>query len=110
MKFSLQALELSVKLGITSQEQQEPQMVLADIDYEYDVSGAIKSDHIQDTLDYQQVYDAVKKLSAEGSWDLLETLHAELKNMLLQQFKDMKALTVTLTKFPFEDGAVVVKG
>lgn len=109
MKFALQALELSVKLGITSDEQNEPQMVLADIDYEYDVSAAIKSDNIQDTLDYQQIYDAVKSFTIAGSWDLLETLHTELKHMLFNKFSGMENLHLTLTKFPFEDGAVVVK-
>ena len=110
MKFALQALELSVNLGITSDEREDLQMVLADIDYEYDAKKAIQSDDIKDTLNYQKVYDFVKEFVNGKDWDLLETFHSELKSSLEEAFKDMKKLELTLTKFPFEDGAVVVKG
>lgn len=110
MKFALQALELAVNLGITSGERDETQMVLADLDYEYDVTKAIKSDDVKDTLNYQKVYDAVKAFVAEKDWDLIETMNIEMKAFLEAEFKDMKKLELTLTKFPFEDGAVVVKG
>ena len=110
MKFALQALELGVKLGITSGERDELQMVLADLDYEYDASAAVKSDDVKDTLNYQKVYDAVKEFVDGKEWDLIETLHTEMKASLEKEFKDMKKLELSLTKFPFEDGAVVVKG
>ena len=110
MKFALQALELGVKLGITSGERDDPQMVLADLDYQYDPAKAIESDDVKDTLNYQKVYDWVKEFVEGKEWDLLETFHFEMKASLEAEFKDMKQLELTLTKFPFEDGAVVVKG
>ena len=110
MKFALQALELSVKLGITSEERAEPQMVLLDLDYEYDVSKAIESDDISDTLDYQQIYDAIKSFVGEKEWDLIEKLHVDMKKTLIESFSAMENVKLTLTKFPFEDGAVVVSG
>lgn len=109
MKYSLQALELNVSIGITEEERSELQMVLCDVSFEADSSQGEISDRIEDVVNYQQIYDVIKELTREGqSWNLLEKLHKDIQIVLEKTFSDIQHIEVALTKFPFEDGAVMI--
>lgn len=108
MKYALQALELNVHIGITPEERSEPQLVLCDVDFEADSSKGASSDNITDVLNYQALYDAIKNVTeGDQQWNLLEKLHADIKSAL-SQF-ELGSVSVALTKFPFEDGAIMIR-
>jgi len=108
MRFSLQNIELSVYLGITEEEQSTPQTVRVSVSFTADTRAAEQSDNITDTADYQAVYDRIKSL-AEGKWNLLEKLHADLLTALKEKFPELKNITLQIEKRPWEDGSVVIE-
>jgi dihydroneopterin aldolase len=60
--------------GANPGEKDQPQLFVVDLDVDVDVGG----DAIGDTADYRAIAQRVRDVVAEGSFDLLETIAAEV--------------------------------
>jgi len=98
----------NVSLGITANERQTPQPVSICMRFEYDCQQAFSSDAIEDTIDYQQIYEHLERLLSKKDWNLLETLHHDIHNSFLVPFPEIKIISLEVTKTPWKNGNITI--
>lgn len=69
-----------------------------DIEIEADISAAAASDHVTDTVNYQEAYEVARAILTETNRRLLESLVVEIADALLGRFAIAEAVTVRLRK------------
>lgn len=92
-------LELRYRIGVSEAERAWPQRLLVTIDMELDVSAAIKSDNIRDTINYFDVAQMLFKWGKRREWNLIEKLADEMADLILKKFQP-DSVTIELKKFP----------
>ena len=70
----VEGLTLEASIGINPAERQRRQPVVIDVDLTVDVTPPLDSDNIADTVSYDGVVDAARRIVAAGHIDLVETL------------------------------------
>jgi len=98
-KISMVDLELHYRIGISEAERAWPQRLLVTVDMELDVSAAIKSDNIRDTINYFDVAQMLFKWGKRREWNLIEKLTDEMADLILEKFQP-DSVTIELKKFP----------
>jgi dihydroneopterin aldolase len=93
----LHGMEFFAHHGYYHEEQLIGNYFYVDITVEADLSKAIESDCLEDTINYQQVYDLVKR-EMEIPSRLLEHLAGRIVNTLYTNIPDIKQLSVKVTK------------
>lgn len=78
-------------------EKKEGNTFIVSLAMELDTSVAGKSDNLEDTLNYQEVYDVVKK-EMEISSNLIEHVAQRVMNSLKNKFPEIIKLEVELSK------------
>jgi dihydroneopterin aldolase len=100
-------LEVFSKIGVPDLERKKAQRLLISIDARIPhVRKAAKSDSIQKTVDYFQIYQGIHRIAKSKPRKLLETLAEELSFFILSEFSISK-VTVTVKKFIFKDARYV---
>ena len=108
MHYHLKNLEIKVWLGVYESEKEAPQRVLVNAWFEADTQLAAESDDLADTIDYALVEKFIRDFAGETHFELLERLHTAMLQGLQQQFAALKKLQLSIEKFPFENGSVVI--
>ena len=85
MKVELRGLHVFGYHGVEEEEQRLGQPFLYDIELEVGDRGA--SDRLEDALDYTQVAQAIRELSAARRFNLLEALATAVADMLMERFE-----------------------
>jgi dihydroneopterin aldolase len=85
MKIELHGLDVFGYHGAEADEQRLGQPFLYDVELEVGDRGA--SDRLGDTIDYTQVAEAIRELSAARRFNLLETLATAMADMLMERFE-----------------------
>ena len=85
MKVELRGLHVFGYHGVEEEEQRLGQPFLYDVELEVGDRGA--SDHLEDALDYTQVAQAIRELSAARRFNLLEALATAVADMLMERFE-----------------------
>jgi dihydroneopterin aldolase len=98
-KISIVDLELHYRIGVSEAERAWPQRLLVTIGLELDVSAAMKSDNICDTINYFDVAQMLFKWGKHREWNLIEKLADEMADLILKKFKP-DWVTIELKKFP----------
>lgn len=75
-------LEISCLIGCNPEEQTNKQKIFIDLKVELVLSAAIKSDHLQDTLNYSNLAAVCNKL-AQNKHQLIEHLASEILETVL---------------------------
>ena len=83
--------------GATSQEKELGQSFVVDIELEVALTTPGESDDLKDTVDYSEVYRAVKETVEGPSHNLLESVAERLAQKLLHTFS-LEGVTVRVTK------------
>lgn len=91
-------LELSARIGITSQEREKAQRLTVSLALEPKWDFSALGDRIENTVDYAQVCLRTVSLAAGGARNLIETLAGEIARMLLKDFP-LKAVEIELRKY-----------
>lgn len=84
-------------LGITKKERSKPQKVIINIFLKIDISNAIFSDNIKDTLDYKLVHKSISSFVENSKYFLLEKLTSEVVECCLF-LKEVVSVTVIIEK------------
>lgn len=108
MHFALNDLEISIYLGVPIEERKKIQIIRIDAGWSFETAKSEKSDDINDTVDYFQVEQLIRRFTAERSWHLLEKLHGDLKRKIETIFPTIENLKLTITKYPFINGSVCI--
>lgn len=84
MEVELAGLRVFGRHGATDEERERGQELLYDI--RLAVPDAALSDRIEDTIDYRDVAEAVRELSATRQFSLLEALAAATADLIVERF------------------------
>lgn len=82
----LKEITVFPRLGVGDLEKEWVQKVTLDIELHLDLSRAARSDNIRDTIDYQRVYELVRKISDERKYHLIEALAHRIAVAIQERF------------------------
>jgi dihydroneopterin aldolase len=85
-------------IGIHTWEKERQRRFRMQITLSYDASQAIAGDDFRHALDYGKVEQAALDIAASQSWNLIETLAAQLVRQLMRQFPAIQEISVTVEK------------
>ena len=83
--------------GVMERERRVGGEYLVSLQVEADLSGAVMSDAVADTVNYAELYDVVRQEMAQPS-QLLEHVAGRIGQRVLDEFPQVTALTVRVTK------------
>ena len=83
--------------GVIQQEKELGGRFEVDVELDFDMSAAIHSDHLGDTISYEDVYSRVQEAVTGKKFHLLETLAGKVLRTLFQYFK-IRAACVRVRK------------
>ncbi len=96
-KIFLQEIYIDTLIGIYDWERNTTQTLRFDIEMDWDIRAAARSDAITDTLDYDAISQTLVTFVTNSRYQLIETLAEELAATLLSQYAIPK-LILTVTK------------
>ena len=99
----LEGLAVPGRHGVEPEEREREQPFLYDLELELTEPG---SDRIEDTVDYREVVELVREVSAARQFRLLEALAAAVADALLERFP-LERARVRVRKPQVELGAAV---
>ena len=105
-KITIRDLEAFFQVGVTEEERARPQRLLFTVEMSHDVKAAAASDNLAETIDYHAVAQRLLRFGADCHWQLIETLAADLANMILDEFSPRR-VTVEVKKFAIPQAAHV---
>ncbi|MBN2104678.1 dihydroneopterin aldolase [bacterium] len=91
MKIHIKNLRLQTVVGIQAWERKTKQDVVINIHFEFDGSEALKTDHIQDTIDYKSLKKRVIKQVEASQFYLLEKLASSILDIVMDDPKVVRA-------------------
>ena len=95
-------LELSCNIGITEEEQAEPQRLTVSLVLELNLTCGAMEDRIENTIDYFAVAQSVKAFAAARPRRLIETLAEEIAGHVINRFNVWR-LSLELRKYILPD-------
>ena len=93
----LEGIQVPAALGVTAAERRMRRPVLLDLEVEYDLHPAGRSDRIGQTLHYKRIFEVVEDVAANQEHKLVEALGERIAAAVLDKF-DALAVTVTVRK------------
>ena len=93
----LEGVRIRPRVGTTARERARRPRCTLSIEIERDLRRAEISDRIEDTLDYQQVFDTVLALAARSEYHLLESLGGAIASEILR-LPRVRRVALTLRK------------
>jgi 7,8-dihydroneopterin aldolase/epimerase/oxygenase len=84
-KISLTNYSLPVSIGIHNWEKKQLQKLRFDLDLWVDVSEAMISDELSQTIDYTEIADLIKEISAKKHYSLIEHLAYQILDSFSSQ-------------------------
>lgn len=84
--------------GVLSDEQSLGGKFEVDVDLHVDLSGGARTDDLQQTVNYERVYDAIKQLVLGKKYRLIEALAETIADGLLAEFKKVQNVVVRVRK------------
>ncbi len=83
--------------GVLAEEQNTPQEFIIDLELYLDLGPAGLSDNLELTVDYEQVFHAVRRIVENQSYKLIETLAENIAQTILAGFA-VSSVEVTVYK------------
>ncbi len=85
-KIIISDLAVFCRVGVPDEERARPQRLLISLEMLRDLSSAAASDDLTKTIDYDAVSRRLLGFSEGRSWKLIETLAADIADMVLNEF------------------------
>lgn len=95
-------LEVFFRIGVPDDERARPQRLLISVELFLDTSGAARTDDLSMTVDYFALAGRIRALGGDREWKLIETLAAEVAELVLTQPKVCR-VAVEISKFIIPD-------
>ena len=96
-KIFINDLQVETVIGIFDWEREIKQIISINLEMEFDISKAAKSDDINDSLDYKKVSKRILSLCEKADSYLVENLIEKIAQVVLKEFPVSK-VTVSLEK------------
>lgn len=88
---------LHAQHGVLLQEQLTGNDYKVSVSLDYDISKAINTDNVADTINYAEVYEVIKEEMITPS-KLIEHVAGRIAQRLLTQYPSVAAITLSITK------------
>ena len=86
--------------GVSAAERQTGRRFEVDVELSVDLDKAAKTDKLEDTISYTEVYNTVQELVMQNRFALLETIAVRLVDEILKKFKPKEATVRVRKKIP----------
>jgi dihydroneopterin aldolase len=93
----LEGIQIPAALGVTAAERRMGRPVELDIAVGRDLRAAGQSDHIRNTIHYQELYDLAAEIAGGREHRLVEALGTRIAEAVLERF-DVDWITITVRK------------
>ena len=97
MKITLHEMRFYAYHGVFPQEQRVGNQFVVELTFWADVAGSVRSDELEETISYADVYEVVKAEMAIPS-QLLEHVVGRISQRLFEDFPRLSRLSLTLSK------------
>lgn len=97
-RMQLHRIELFGRHGVFEEEQRLGQRWIVDLDLQIDLRTAGESDQLEHSINYAEIYNTVKQIVEEESYQLVEALTERIAAVLLEQYALISEATVRVTK------------
>ena len=97
-KIIIKGLKIYAYHGVNPEEKTEGQNFIIDMICDVDLATPCVSDDVNDTVSYAQIIKLVKKIFVEKKYDLIEKSAQIIADSVLDNFDDIRNITVTLKK------------
>ena len=97
---TLKGMEFFTHLGVRSEEKEQGQKIIIDLDLSCYYLRGILSDDLEETVNYSAVYDFVKEKAEAARNDLIEYLAGKIADGVFDRFPLVAELSLTIKK-PF---------
>ncbi len=94
----LKNLEFHGRHGVNSEEKLHPQKFITTVKLYLDLKEAGKSDQLCDTTNYSEVYNTLKEIFEERSFNLIESLAQTCANTLLKHYPKLSRVKICVKK------------
>lgn len=82
----IKGLAVDTLIGVYAWERERNTRLVIDVRVNTDLSAAMRSDHVKDTIDYAQVAACIQQVGNASRFELLEALANEMFKALFLQF------------------------
>ena len=96
-KIYITGLEVDTLIGVYDWERVKTTQLLLDVTLETDLSAAMQSDNVADTVDYAKVAECIVQVGKESTFELLEAFGSRVMHTVLANFS-VTALTLKIVK------------
>ncbi len=83
--------------GVSSSEQETGRMYEVDCTVDIDLTNACQSDNLNDTINYEAIYNLIKESVENKKYSLLEKLAGEIAQKILDKF-EVNQVTLRIRK------------
>lgn len=96
-KIIIEGLEINTVIGVYDWEREKPQKLIFDLVLTTDLTKAMQSDRVEDTVDYAKVAETIEVLTRQHQPELLEKFADTLLKQLFDKF-NVEAIQLKMTK------------
>ena len=97
-KITIKNLKLFAYHGVNPEEKENGQNFFIDLDYYVNITKACYSDDLNDTVSYAKVTKTVRRAFTSQSFDLIERAAQAVADAVLDEFKDITRVDITVKK------------
>lgn len=97
-KISIKGLKLFAYHGVNSEEKENGQNFVIDLDYYVNIARACQMDTLDDTVSYAKVVKTIRRVFTAEKYDLIERAAQVIADAVLDEFDDIFKVEVTLKK------------
>lgn len=72
--------------GVVEQEKVLGGKYEVDVEFEFDMTSAIKTDHLRDTISYEEIYQLVQDVVTHSKFHLIEALAGKLLRVIFNTY------------------------
>lgn len=83
MKIKIKDFKLKTNLGIYDWEKNFEREIIINLELEIKDSQALQSDKIEDTVDYELIYNQIKQLIFSKKFNLIERMAQEIVDLIM---------------------------
>lgn len=97
-KILIRDLKIFAYHGVNSEEKEQGQDFVFDIDLSVNMTKACHSDDVNDTVSYAKVIKTIRRACTEDKYDLLEKVAEVTAQAILNEYPDVFNVSITLKK------------
>lgn len=97
-KIIIKGLKLFAYHGVNPEEKRDGQNFIIDITSKVELLKAGKSDELCDTVSYAKILKTARAAFCENKYDLIEAAAQRVADAVLNEYKDVKEVTVLVKK------------